>query len=387
MNMIIETKNLIAINEVFKRLNNLRRWTEVKTNAKYDEISKQALNCFICFLLAKEVEKRGICVIWENFPKIAIFRAFQKAYINYDTPEHILGTICDLGGINFEEQFNNATFQVISEKTNEEFANWLKTAQGTYEETIYKAATKIATLLELKEIRVEINGDYSLKYREIIESMKKYESIPGFNELSNEECECFKAFKSVSRLRNQNRWAAYSYSVSCSVLGHLFDTAVFAYWMCLENHTTEQIATKCFFMGIFHDIPEAFTKDIPSPIKDKIPGFRELTEKYELECMDKKFYPNVDAVSKDLSKTVKEIMFEEEENSQYKTLMKGADYMSAVSEIVRQFMGGSRDPEFVDAIKNHNKKFESGIASFTNTTKEMYTRMCAYTGKLGIVGF
>lgn len=385
--MIIETQNLIAINEVFKRLNNLRRWTELKTNAKYDEISKQALNCILCFLLAKEVEKRGISVRWEEFPKIAIFRAFQKAYINYDTPEHILREICDLGEIDFEGQFNKATLKTISEKTSEEFANWLKNSQGTYEEIIYKAATKVATLLELKEIRAEINGDYSLKYREIIESMKKYESIPGFNELSNEECECFEAFKAVSRLRNQNRWAAYSYSVSCSVLGHLFDTAIFAYWMSIENHTSEQVATKCFFMGIFHDIPEAFTRDIPSPIKDEIEGFRKLTELYELECMEKKFYPKIEAISKNLSKEVRDIMFEEETNSKYKTLMKGADYMSAVSEIVRQFMGGSRDPEFVDAIKNHNKKFESGVASFTRTTEEMYKRMCSYAERLGIEGF
>lgn len=83
--MIIETKNLTAMNEVFKRLNNLRRWTEITTNAKYDEISKQALNCIICFLLAKEAESKGVNVRWENFPKIAIFRAFQKAYVNYDT--------------------------------------------------------------------------------------------------------------------------------------------------------------------------------------------------------------------------------------------------------------------------------------------------------------
>lgn len=385
--MIIETRTLVAINEVFKRLNNLRRWTEITTNAKYDEISKQALNCFICFLLAKELEKRGISICWENFPKIAIFRAFQKAYVNFDTPEHILKAICDLGGIDFNIQFNRATLKIISQKTNEEFTEWIKSSQGTYEETIYRAATKIATLLELKEIRANINGDYSLKYREIIESMKKYENIPGFLEMSNEECECFEAFKAVSKLRNQNRWAAYSYSVSCSVLGHLFDTAVFAYWMCIENHKSEEVATKCFFMGIFHDIPEAFTRDIPSPIKDGIKGFRELTEKYELKCMEKSFYPKLITISETLPKAVKDIMFEDETNSEYKALMKGADYMSAVSEIVRQFMGGSRDPEFVDAIQNHNKKFESGVAAFTETTKEMYERMCRYAERLGIEGF
>lgn len=387
MNMIIETKTLVAINEVFKRLNNLRRWTEITTSAKYDEISKQAFNCFICFLLAKEVEEKGVNVCWENFPKIAIFRAFQKAYVNYDTPERILKSISELGESNFSLQFKHVTAKIISRETSEEFAEWLKTAQETYEEIIYKAATKIATLLELKEIRANINGDYWLKYKEVVESMKKYEMVPSFTEMSNEEGEIFKVFKMVSKLRNQNRWAAYSYSVSCSVLGHLFDTAVFAYWMCIEKYNSEEIATKCFFMGIFHDIPEAFTKDIPSPIKDEIHGFRELTEEYELWCMEKNFYPKLTTISMELSNAVREIMFEDDINLEYKALIKGADYMSAVSEIIRQFMGGSRDPEFVSAIQRHDKKFERGIAEHTCTTKEMYDRMCKYAKQLGIGGF
>lgn len=40
-------------------------------------------------------------------------------------------------------------------------------------------------------------------------------------------------------------------------------------------------------MGIFHDIPETYTRDIPSPIKDSIPNFRKITEAYELEMMRK----------------------------------------------------------------------------------------------------
>ena len=313
-----------------------------------------------------------------------MFRAFQKVYVNYDTPEHILKEICSLGEIDFNKQFNYATLKIISKKTSKEFANWLQASQETYEETIYRAATKIATLLELKEIRTSINGDYSLKYREIIESMENYQSIPGFLEMSNEESQCFEAFRSVSKLRNQNRWAAYSYSVSCSVLGHLFDTAIFAYLMALEKYHSDEIATKCFFMGIFHDIPEAFTRDIPSPIKDGIPGFRELTEKYELECMKRRFYPKLITASGVLPDAVKSIMFEEEENFKYKAIMKGADYMSATSEIVRQFMGGSRDPGLLEAI---NELFEKGTAELTPTAKGIYESMCKYAENLKIEDF
>ena len=374
-------KNLKAINEVFKRLNNLRRWTNFITEGKYDEISKQALNCAVSFVLATEAEKKGVAIIWERFPKIAIYRAFQKAYVNYDTPEHILKEICDLGNIQFAKAFGEVTVRTIEGLTDESFASWLKVGCGTIEEEIYQAATKIATFLELKELQRHMNGEYSIKYEEVLKSMAKYENIPGFSIVSDATSGYFKVFEAISKLRNQNRWAAYSYLVDCSVLGHLFDTAVFAYLMALENDETESVATKCFFMGIFHDVPEAFTRDIPSPIKDKIPGFRELTEKYELQMMEKYVYP---FVSEAAANALKSVMFESEDNAGSKKLMKGADYMSAVSEIWRQLKAGTIDDSFFDALRGHVKKFESGIAELTPNTKKLLDWMVEFANRVEI---
>lgn len=374
-------KNLNALNEVFKRLNNLRRWTEFVTEGKYDEISKQSLNCAIAFILATEVENCGQTIMWERFPKIAIYRAFQKAYVNYDTPEHILKEICDLGNIPFEKSFGEVTAKTIADLTDEEFARWISDGCSTIEEEIYKAATKIGTFLELNELQHHMNGDFKRKYDEIVKSMFKYQNIPGFESVSDIDGNYFKVFKSISRLRNQNRWAAYSYLVDCSVLGHLFDTAVFAYFMALEKGETETIATKCFFMGIFHDVPEAFTRDIPSPIKDKIPGFRKLTEEYELLMMEKKVYP---LLPEKIAKALKNVMFEDEENQSFKKLMKGADYMSAVSEIWRQLKAGTIDNSFFEALYGHIKKFNSGIAEITPNTEKLLEDILSFASRIEV---
>lgn len=380
--MNMEIKNLKAINEVFKRLNNLRRWANAINEGKYDEISKQALNCTVCYVLAVEAEERGTPVVWERFPKIALYRAFQKAYVNYDTPEHILKEICDLGGIQFKKAFGDVTDKTIEELTDENFTNWLREGCGTNEEAMYKAATQIATFIELKEIQRNINDDsYASKYEELVKSMARYEKIPAFQTVRNPENGYLKVFKEISKLRNQNRWAAYSYIVDCSVLGHLFDTAVFAYLMALEKGETETVATKCFFMGIFHDVPEAFTRDIPSPIKDKISGFRDLTEKYELLMMEKHVYP---FISKESADKLRAIMFEDTDNAQYKKLMKGADYMSAISEIWRQLKAGSRDDSIVVSMNKHQEKFLSGKAEYTETTKELLEWMLKFANGLNL---
>ena len=367
--MNIKLNTLKATNEVIKRLNNMRRWARNCADPRYSELAKQALNCAIAFILASEAEARGMEIIWERFPKIALYRAFQKSYINYDTPESILKRICELGNIKFEKVFSEITDKVICELTDEEFIDFLKEGCGTNEEEIYKAATRIATLLELYEVQHHMNGEYASKHEEVFRSFLRFVDIPGFEDLSNIEADSFQVFKSISRLRNQNRWSAYSYLVDCSVLGHLFDTAVFAYFMALDKGKTEKVATRCFFIGIFHDIPETFTSDIPSPIKDMIPGFRELTEKFELQVMEEKFYP---VFSKQVQQNLRKVMMEEEENHQYKTLMKGADYLSAVSEIWRQIQAGTNDPAFFTAMKGHKTKFEKGIAELTPVTKDLF---------------
>ena len=151
--------------------------------------------------------------------------------------------------------------------------------------------------------------------------------------------------------------------------------------MAIEKGETETVATKCFFMGIFHDVPEAFTRDIPSPIKDKIPGFRKLTEEYELLTMEKYVYPYL---SEESANALKTVMFEDAENAQYKKLMKGADYMSAVSEIWRQLKAGSRDDSIVVSMNKHQKKFESGRAEYTEGAKELLEWMLKFANGLNL---
>lgn len=362
--------------EVFRRLNNLHRWTSLISEGKYNELAKQALNCLVSFILATEYETReNVRLDWNAFPKIALFRAYQKVFVNYDIPENILHEICRMGEIP-EGSFVQVTKEIIEEKTSSDFADWLFQGCGTTEEKIYRAATKIATHIELRDIRQKINGDYDDKYDELVRSSEKYEKIPGFLELK--EGLAFDVLRNVSHLRNQNRWAAYSYQSDCSVLGHLFDTAVFAYLMSFEKGYKEEIATKNFFMGIFHDVPEAFTMDIPSPIKDKIPGFRQLTEAYELRVMEEKFYPSF---SEPVQKALRDIMFENEENSDMKCLMKGADYMSAVSEIWRQAAAGSKDPELMEALLNHGIKFNSGKAEIGDPEARLYDEIKEFCKK------
>ena len=342
----LNLSNLKSINEVFKRLNCLRRWTSITSDSRYNELAKQALNCNIAFMLASYVEEQKYATIkWQRFPKIALYRAFQKSYVNYDTKEHTLKEICAIGNIP-ESAFEIATMDIITEETNGDFSYFISEGIGTIEMDIYRAATKIATLVELQEHASSINGfdAYRHKFVEMQKSIEQFESIPCVLEFSNMDGKYFQLFSEISQLRNQNRWAVQPYLVNCSVLGHLFDTALFAYLIGLEQFNgDESIASKMFFIGIFHDIAERWTNDIPSPIKNKIKGFRDAIEKYENKVLAENLYGQV---SPSIGNSVRSVMMEEKCNISYYKLMKAADYLSADSECWRQYIAGSREPYY-----------------------------------------
>ena len=65
-------------------------------------------------------------------------------------------------------------------------------------------------------------------------------------------------------------------------------------------------------------------------------------------------------------------MFEEKANLPYKKPMKGADYLSAGSECWRQYVSGSRDIYFKEAMEKTVKKLEKGILELTPVGLELH---------------
>ena len=94
MQKIVNLENLKAMNEVFKRLNMLRRWTSVTSDPKYNELAKQALNCITAYMLSAFAEEHGHIINWERFPRkrtsfalaLIKFSAFYFSSLNVIIP-------------------------------------------------------------------------------------------------------------------------------------------------------------------------------------------------------------------------------------------------------------------------------------------------------------
>jgi putative hydrolase of HD superfamily len=75
-----------------------------------------------------------------------------------------------------------------------------------------------------------------------------------------------------------------------SVLGHMLTVAFLSYLFTVEIQGCTKRIVNNYLTGLFHDLPEALTRDIISPVKRSIEGLNELIILYEKEQMEKEVY-------------------------------------------------------------------------------------------------
>jgi putative hydrolase of HD superfamily len=96
-------------------------------------------------------------------------------------------------------------------------------------------------------------------------------------------------------LRFQVRWSHVHRIPRTSVLGHMLIVAMVSYLLSLERGGCPRRCINNYFTGLFHDLPEALTRDIISPVKHSVKGLSALIKTYERDEMEEKVYPLVPA--------------------------------------------------------------------------------------------
>ena len=371
MKKIINIKMLEGINGLLLNLNVMERWGSINAKDDFNQLVKQATNATVLFFLGKQYEYETKTKLnWEIFPRIMTFYACKNVYATADVTEAVINRTLKTATLP-PSAMTDYAIEKIAEKISPEFAEWCCEGIGTDEETLYKAASKIATLVELRQISSTDRRFKRDKLKSIERDLSKYKSIPGMKEMTSERM--LNAMQFIAKMRYQNRWATFPKNVKCSVLGHEFDTAVYSYIISIEKGFCESNATKAFFLGLFHDLGELLTKDMPSSTKDGIDGYRDASEIVEEELMEEELYPRF---PKHLADELRQQNFELPINSKFTKIVKGADYLSAASEIDRQVNSGSRYSGYLMALLKHEDKFRKGKAILGPETRKLFKRIC-----------
>jgi len=105
------------------------------------------------------------------------------------------------------------------------------------------------------------------------------------------ELDLYRLIGVVDRLRYQARWSRTPRIPQTSVLGHSLMVAVFSLLFSVQIGACPVRRYNNFFGALFHDLPEAVTRDIVAPTKSATPGLPDIVKQIEEDTVAEELYP------------------------------------------------------------------------------------------------
>lgn len=339
-------KDILGVIEMLRTTNCLPRYP-LPVPVTYTEGAKQALNAQIAYFLFMLLKHENYKVNFSLLPRIAIYREIKK-YAKYGLEESFSELFSN--DATAKEQFLEYVNKKIKEIISSDFFDYLTNLENTFEMEIYKASTALATYIETLEIKQFLKED---EFNEIIKvqltRLKKYKTFPVIRDvLENRKNNLFELFKNFSHLRKRVRWIKRVSICKHNVLAHSFDVAVINYLFCLNDNPKKlKRAEKGFCVGLFHDLAENWTGDIPSPMKNAIPGLKEKTQELERKTLENYVFP---LIPEWLLPKFKGVMLEMLPSKKLRDFYKIADDFATTLEAGTQLMVGSNDKYFSNVV-------------------------------------
>ncbi|MDV2989184.1 MAG: HD domain-containing protein [Dehalogenimonas sp.] len=370
----------------------LQRWNDKLRPTMLTELDKQSHKMIISYVLAKYEESAGNDVDWIALIERGLFELIRRITTT-DIKPPIFHKIKSV-----PEQYNTLNAWVY-EQTNQYFDGFPNEIGDRYKKFIFNTQTdQVDKILEAAHF-------YATKWEyEIVEranpddfernsirgsidaEVYKYFNLDGIKRLIKRES--IKDFVDLcGALRFQKRWSHLDRVPQTSVLGHMLVVAIYSYIFSIERQICEKGRVTNYLTGLFHDLPEALTRDIISPVKHGT-GIAELLKQYEVEQMEKEVFKKIppewhNEISRftknEFSDTIiegdqeREVRCEELVNEynddRYTprdgTLVKTCDLMAAFLEAYLAKTNGLASDKYTDAMRNIYNKLESdSIGSF-----------------------
>lgn len=304
---------------------------------------KEALNAKIfCILLLENKDK--ITVNWDACIAYIVMRVIRKALTWDAKPEnksYLKANITD-----YEELVKKYIHDSMVDSVGKDFTEGLeKLASQISEEEreLYLVAKNFANWVEFCHIQ---NTIYSDKYKRIRRMLKTEMKKVKVNKHINRKLK--KLISQISLSRNIVRWQGCGPTLNCNILCHMFESAIFGYFMAMEENKVcgyeKFVPSDVFKICLYHDDPEIWTDDIPSPCKDI--SFKEhdgtmrpVTEQQEREALEEYYYPALPKKTREIFK--QKIMLEEIKDEELHAFIKKVDYFSADYEVYWFIVSGS----------------------------------------------
>lgn len=162
-------------------------------------------------------------------------------------------------------------------------------------------------------------------------------------------------FAMHSRMKYINRWALMRNTTSENISEHSNDVAAIAHALAIIGNVRygKQLnAERAAFLGLYHDMPEIITGDMPTPIKYHSEKMRSEFDAIEKEACE----TLLGMLPDDLRAEYESAFFKQADDEYLWKLVKAADKLSALIKCIEEQKAGNS--EFSHAFKATQKSLD-----------------------------
>ena len=284
----------VKLIEQFFTAASIQRWNDYPRMVELVELDKQAHKFIIAFFLAN-IEKD---INQVHLIEAGIFEFLRRVVVTDIRPDVFRKALQKK-----EKEINKWVLAKLQDSLEDiengefykRFENYLNNS-NTYkkERFILKAASYLATRWEFSIVYQTsqfLSGIDSVK-EAVEEEIEDYYELIGVRKIALNK-KLSKIIDLSGRLRFQKRWAQTPRIPETSVLGHMLIVAILGYFYSLKVKACEKRVENNFYCALFHDFPEALTRDIISPVKYSVTGLDDIISGYEIEMIEDEILPYI----------------------------------------------------------------------------------------------
>lgn len=282
----------------------IQRWNDLIRPFDMVEMDKAAEKMVLAYIIGKFEENKGNKIDWIWIIYASLFDLLKKiALCDIKAPiQQMLKKEYPEEYLRLNEWVLNQYKTLLSdEKLFSKFTIYFGQNVGSFSipdelkttVRVYRAAHKFSSIRELQMISV-VNEKERLGSidKELQAEIQPYLDLEGLQKLITHQ-KAFDFLLKIEQLRFQTRWNQTPRVPQTSVLGHCFFVAIMTLLLGRESNPQmcEKRVINNFFSALFHDLPEAVTRDIISPVKQATDDLPNIVKKIENEIVNKELVP------------------------------------------------------------------------------------------------
>lgn len=278
----------------------IQRWNDYPRMVELVELDKQAHKFIIAYFIAKLEND----INYTHLIEAGIFEFLRRVVVTDIRPDVFRKAL--------QKKSKEINAWVISKLTPslkdidngnflQKFKEYLENPEMYKKERfVLKAASYLATRWEFSIVyqTSQFLNDIEDVKKSVDEEIEDYYELIGVRKIALNK-KLAKIIDLSGRLRFQKRWAQTPRVPETSVLGHMLTVAIFGYFFSIEVNACDKRLQNNFFTALFHDLPEALTRDIITPVKYCVDELSDIIAEYEIEKIVDDILPNVPEILHD----------------------------------------------------------------------------------------